>query len=77
MKKSKNFVKISNIGIPKEKDPAKLKQRLSYWLGTYWVEFDFMYLKPKLVNNWPEVRNDTEVIAERIKVAINEYKHSK
>jgi hypothetical protein len=36
-----------------------------------------MYLKPKLVNNWPQVRDDTEIVASRIKEAINDYSNKK
>ena len=54
-----------------------LKTRLSYWLGTYWVEFDFVYMKPKLVHNWPQVKDDNDIIALRIKEAIDKYNMSK
>jgi hypothetical protein len=77
-KSKKLKLKIFSLGAtPKEKDINKLKKRLSYWLGTYWIEFDFMYLKPKLVNNWPQVRDDTEIVAQRIKEAINDYINKK
>jgi len=36
-----------------------------------------MYLKPKLVNNWPRVRDDTEIDASRIKEAISDYSYKK
>jgi hypothetical protein len=36
-----------------------------------------MYLKPKLVNNWPQVRDDTEIVAHRIKDAITDYSNKK
>lgn len=36
-----------------------------------------MYLKPKLVNNWPRVRDDTEIVASRIKEAISDYSSKK
>jgi len=63
-----------NVGSQhKEKNLDKLRKRLSYWLGTYWIEFDFMYIKPKLVNNWPQVRDDTEIVPQRIRDAMNEY----
>jgi len=32
-----------------------------------------MYIKPKLVNNWPQVRDDTEIVPQRIRDAMNEY----
>lgn len=51
-----------------------MKNRLSYWLGTYWVEFDFVYMKPRLVHNWPHVKDDNDNIAKRIKEAMKQYK---
>jgi hypothetical protein len=51
-----------------------LKNRLSYWLGTYWVEFDFVYMKPRLVHNWPQVKDDNDNIARRIKEAMHIYR---
>ncbi|MCQ2816994.1 MAG: cation:proton antiporter, partial [archaeon] len=42
----------------KEKNFDILKNRLSYWLGHYWFEFDEMYLKPRLCYLWPYVRDD-------------------
>ena len=50
----------------KEKNLEKLKKRLSYWLGTYWLQFDDAYLKPKLICNWPEVKKEHDEIAEVI-----------
>lgn len=61
----------------KEKDLDVLKQRLSYWLGTYWVDFDWVYMKPKLVNNWPRVKYTNDIIAEKIKEAIKIYQYNK
>lgn len=50
-----------------------MKNRLSYWLGTYWVEFDFVYMKPRLVHNWPQVKDDNDNIANRIREAMQNY----
>ena len=50
----------------KEKNLEVLKKRLSYWLGTYWLQFDDAYLKPKLICNWPEVKKEHDEIAEVI-----------
>lgn len=75
--KSKFFDYPSDIGKVKETDPNVLKKRLSYWIGTYWVEFDDVYMKPKLVHNWPEVKKDNDNIARRIKNNISEYNSKK
>jgi hypothetical protein len=37
------------------------------------LEFDDFYIKPKLVHNWPDVKQDNDAIASRIKEAINNY----
>jgi hypothetical protein len=50
-----------------------LKQRLSYWLGHYWIEFDYVYMKPKLIYNWPGVKDDNDNIAKTIREAIHQY----
>lgn len=55
----------------------KLKNRLSYWLGTYWVEFDFVFMKPRLVHNWPQVKDDNDKIAQKIKDAIDDFNKKK
>jgi len=57
----------------KEKNLEKLKKRLSYWLGTYWLQFDDAYLKPKLICNWPEVKKEHDEIAEVITDVIKNY----
>jgi hypothetical protein len=54
-----------------------LKDRLSYWLGTYWVEFDFVFMKPRLVHNWPQVKDDNDKIAQKIKDAIDDFNKKK
>ena len=64
----------------KEKNVEVLKKRLSYWLGTYWLQFDDAYLKPKLICNWPEVKKEHDEIAEVIQDVIKKYledKHKK
>ena len=64
----------------KEKNIEVLKKRLSYWLGTYWLQFDDAYLKPKLICNWPEVKKEHDEIAEVIQEVIKKYleeKHKK
>ena len=57
----------------KEKDIEVLKKRLSYWLGTYWLQFDDAYIKPKLICNWPEVKKEHDEIAEVITGVIKKY----
>ena len=64
----------------KEKNIEVLKKRLSYWLGTYWLQFDDAYLKPKLICNWPKVKKEHDEIAEVIQEVIKKYleeKHKK
>ncbi len=34
-------------------------------------------MKPKLVHNWPNVKDDNDIIAQRIKNAIDEYRRKK
>lgn len=63
-------------GASKEKDENKLKQRLSYWLGTYWVDFDNVYMKPKLIHNWPDVKKEHDQVSKIIKNVIKEFKKS-
>ena len=61
----------------KEKNIEVLKKRLSYWLGTYWLQFDDAYLKPKLICNWPEVKKEHDEIAEVITDVIKNYLEEK
>ena len=61
----------------KEKDLEVLKKRLSYWLGTYWLQFDDAYVKPKLICNWPEVKKEHDEIAEVITDVIKNYLEEK
>jgi sodium/hydrogen exchanger-like protein 6/7/sodium/hydrogen exchanger 8 len=61
----------------KEKNLEVLKKRLSYWLGTYWLQFDDAYLKPKLICNWPEVKKEHDEIAEVITYVIKNYMDGK
>lgn len=51
-----------------------MKKRLSYWLSTYWRQFDRFYIKPKLIHNWPQVAEDHDEIANGIINVINEFK---
>jgi hypothetical protein len=62
------------VGESKEKDIKKLKERLSYWMGTYWVEFDNLYMKSELVHGWPHVKEEHDDISKIIKKEIDEYK---
>lgn len=57
----------------KEKNLKKLKQRLSYWIGTYWLSFDDEYVKPKLISGWPEVKKEHDEIAMVIQNVIKNY----
>ena len=61
----------------KEKDLEVLKKRLSYWLGTYWLQFDDAYVKPKLICNWPEVKKEHDEISQVIKEVIRKYLEQK
>jgi hypothetical protein len=54
-------------------DEEKLKQKLSYWLSTYWRQFDRFYVKPKLIHNWPQVADDHEEIANGISKVMEEF----
>lgn len=58
-------------------DEEKLKQKLSYWLSTYWRQFDRIYVKPKLIHNWPQVADDHNEIANGIINVITEFKRKK
>ena len=42
-------------------------------MGTYWLQFDDAYLKPKLICNWPEVKKEHDEIAEVITDVIKNY----
>lgn len=61
------------VAFSKEKNLQKLKKRLSYWIGTYWLEFDDAYVKPKLIWGWPEIKKEHDEIAQVIKNVIKEY----
>ena len=37
----------------KEQNIEVLRNRLSYWVGHYWFEFDEVYIKPRLCYQWP------------------------
>ena len=71
------YLYVSLVGASKEKDENKLKQRLSYWLGTYWIDFDNVYMKPKLIHNWPAVKSEHDDISKIIKDVIKNFKTGK
>ena len=50
---------------------------MSYWLGHYWVEFDDVCIKPKLISNWPEVKEDSDNLTRLIKIALHKYSAKK
>ena len=64
-------------GLSKEKDENKLKQRLSYWLGTYWIDFDNIYMKPKLIYGWPLVQDEHDEISTIVRNVIKDYTQEK
>ncbi|MCQ2817950.1 MAG: cation:proton antiporter, partial [archaeon] len=75
-----NFDSNNKMEFSKEKNLKKLKKRLSYWIGTYWISFDDEYVKPKLICGWPEVKKEHDEIAQVIKKVIKDYlkeKHEK
>lgn len=61
----------------KEKDLEKLKHRLSYWFGTYWAEFDDVYMKPKLIYNWPQVQKEQNEVSSIINKVMEEFNQEK
>ena len=61
----------------KEKNIKVLQKRLSYWLVGNWLQFDNIYLKPKLICNWPEVKKEHDEIAEIIPDVIKKYLEEK
>ena len=50
-----------------------MKQRLSFWLSTYWEGFDNSYLKKKLIHNWPHVKDQNDELSEKILELSNKY----
>jgi hypothetical protein len=50
---------------------------LSYWFGTYWKQFDNIFLKPKLIYRWPLIKEEHDEIANIIKTEIEDYKSIK
>lgn len=50
-----------------------LKNRLSYWLANYFLEFDNAYLKKRLVHDWPNCRVQNEELSERITNLADDY----
>ena len=71
-----NF-KGDNKNKMEKKSLDELKTQVSYWLSHYWVEFDDVCIKPKLVHNWPEVKEDNDNITKLIKLALHKYKVKK
>ncbi len=49
-----------------------MKEKLSYWLTTYWAEFDHVYMKKKFVYDWPNVLIDQELFSSKIHVLSEE-----
>ena len=60
-----------------KKNIEELKKQVSYWLSHYWIEFDDVCIKPKLVFNWPEVKEDNDNLTKQIKMALNKYSAKK
>lgn len=52
--------------ISKEKDPAELRKRLSYFIATRWNEFDKNTLKPCLLYDFPNCIEEHEIVSKRI-----------
>ena len=72
-----NF-KVDIVKSKKEKKSIdELKTQVSYWLGHYWVEFDDVCIKPKLISNWPEVKEDSDNLTRLIKIALHKYSAKK
>ena len=46
-------------------------------MGTYWLQFDDAYVKPKLICNWPEVKKEHDEISQVIKNVIMKYLEQK
>jgi hypothetical protein len=46
-------------------------------MGTYWVEFDNLYMKPKLIHGWPYVKEQHDEISKIIRREIDDYKEVK
>jgi hypothetical protein len=53
------------------------KDKLAAWLSTFWLEFDYIYMKPRFVHNWPQVKEDNDILAKRLKDKLEQYSHSK
>jgi hypothetical protein len=43
-------------------------------MGTYWIEFDNLYMKQNLIHGWPYVKEQHDEMSKIIKKEINEYK---
>lgn len=72
-----NFDSNIHEEFSKETNVQILKKRLSYWIGTYWLEFDDCYIKPKLILNWPIVKQEHDEIAQVIQNTIKQYLNEK
>lgn len=57
----------------KEKNFEVLKNRISYWLGHYWFEFDDVYIKPRLCYQWPWAKENNMNLKNVIVKAIHNY----
>lgn len=56
-----------------KKNIENLQEQISYWLTHYWVEFDNVCLKKKLIYNWPEVKEDNDNLTKKIIMEMNKY----
>ena len=50
-----------------------MKNRLSYWLVNYWVEFDNNYMKKRLIHDWPNCKIQNNELSEKITDLADEY----
>ena len=57
----------------REKDINVLKNRFSYWISNYWLEFDNAYMKKRLVHDWPNCRTQNLELSERIIECADDY----
>ena len=55
----------------------KKNKRISSKLYKYWKNFDENFLKPKLIHNWPYVKDEHEEISRKIQDVINDEKIKK
>jgi len=57
----------------KEKDIKKLENRFSYWISNYWLEFDNVYMKKRLVHDWPNCKTQNDELSEKITDLAEDY----